>query len=140
MTKFGDWFFVNSKGHVFFLDLIEGELNEVAFSIEEFNKLKNTKAKQTEWYLDGFVFRCYDENLRLKEGECYGWKIHPMIGGKFEFENIQVFSILVYQSLMGQLLPQWKKNINAEKKYRQFAFSLNKKISISFRRDFGSIF
>jgi len=32
-----------------------------------------------------------------------------MIGGQFEFKNIQVFSLPVYESLMGQLLPQWKK-------------------------------
>jgi len=31
-----------------------------------------------------------------------------MIGGKFEFANIQTFSLRVYQALMGQLLRQWK--------------------------------
>jgi hypothetical protein len=69
---------------------------------------RTSPEKRTEWFLDGFVFHCDAEGLRLGLGECYGWRIHPMIGGKFEFENIQIFSLSVYESLMGQLLPRWK--------------------------------
>ncbi len=108
MTKFGDWFFADAVGRVFFLDLIEGNLCQVASSIAEYNQLKNTSEKQSKWFLDGFVFRCDSEGLLLHEGECYGWKVHPMIGGKFEFANIQIFSLRVYQSLMGQLWRQLK--------------------------------
>lgn len=34
--------------------------------------------------------------------ECLGWKVHPKIGGKFEVANLKVFSMVVYQTLMGQ--------------------------------------
>ena len=109
LTKFGDWFFTDSAGQVFLLDLVEGNLVQVAESIAEYNTLKDNRDKKSEWFLDGFVFRCDKEALHLRPGECYGWRIHPVIGGKFEFENIQIFSLEVYQSLMGQLLCQWKK-------------------------------
>ena len=89
-------------------DLIEGDLRVIAPSIAEYDRLKDLPEMHTKWFLDGFVFRCDAEGLLLASGECYGWRIHPMIGGKFEFENIQVFSLLVYESLMGQLLPHWK--------------------------------
>lgn len=108
MTKFGDWFFRGPAGQVYMLDLIEGELSQVADTIEEFNELIDEDEKRSEWYLDGFVFRCHEEGLHLSPQQCYGWKIHPLIGGKFEFENIQMFDLLVYQTLMGQLLRQWK--------------------------------
>lgn len=108
ITKFGDWFFADPEGIVFMLDLIEGKLCKVASSVKEFNDLKNTPEKHTEWFLDGFVFRCAAGGLNLNPGQCYGWRIHPMIGGKFEFENIQVFSLRVYQSLMGQMFRQYK--------------------------------
>ena len=108
MTKFGDWFFVDAEGHISILDLIEGSLRKVAQSISEFNTLKNQPENHTEWFFDGLVFRCVKEGLNLAPSECYGWKIHPMIGGKFEFENIQVFSLHVYQSLMGQIFRQYK--------------------------------
>lgn len=109
MSKFGHWFFSDPRGRVHYLDLVEGDLREIAPSIAEYNRLKDLDAMRAEWFLDGFVFRCDAEGLRLEHGECYGWRIHPMIGGRFEFENIQVFSLMVYESLMGQLLPQWKR-------------------------------
>lgn len=108
MSKFGDWCFAAPDGQIIMLDLIEGELTPIAGSIDEYNKLKNHPDQQTDWFLDGFVLRCETEGLTLSDGECYGWRIHPRIGGKMEFENIQVFDLAVYQSLMGQLLPQWK--------------------------------
>jgi hypothetical protein len=109
MTKFGDCFFVNSAGQVFLLDLIEGNLTQVASSVAEYNHLKDTPDKHAEWFLDGFVFRCDSEGLLLGEGECYAWKVHPIVGGKFEFANIQTFSLNVYQSLLGQLFRQLKR-------------------------------
>jgi len=108
MTKFGDWFFRAPAGQVYMLDLIEGELSKVAETATEFNGLMDQDEKHLEWYLDGFVFRCCEEGLHLSPQQCYGWKIHPMIGGKFDFENIQIFDLVVYQALMSQLLRQWK--------------------------------
>jgi hypothetical protein len=108
-SKFGDIFFVDEHKRVFLLDLIEGNLENIARSISEFNNLKSIPEIRSRWFLDGFVIRCYDEKLLLRDGECYGWKIHPKIGGNFEFDNIQVFSIFVYHSLMSQLLPQWNR-------------------------------
>jgi len=107
LSKFGHWFFSDPSGRVHYLDLIEGDLCKIAPSIAEYNRLKDLPEMHTQWFLDGFVFQCDAEGLRLGPSECYGWRIHPMIGGNFEFNNIQVFSLLAYQSLMGQLLPQW---------------------------------
>jgi hypothetical protein len=109
MSKFGHWFFSDRHDRVHCLDLIEGDLRQIAPSIREYNRLKDLAEMRAEWFLDGLVFRCDAEGLRLGFGECYGWRLHPMIGGKFEFANIQVFSLVVYQSLMSQLLPQWKR-------------------------------
>jgi hypothetical protein len=38
--------------------------------------------------------------------ECIGWKIHPILGGAFEKENLKIFGMRVYQNLMGQLHQQ----------------------------------
>jgi hypothetical protein len=108
MTKFGDWFFVDQRQHVHMLDLIEGTLQEVALTIPAYNELKNTPDKHSEWFLDGLVFRCVEEGMPLGPSQCYGWRVHPMLGGKTAFENIQVFSLRVYQSLMGQLFRQYR--------------------------------
>jgi hypothetical protein len=106
MNKFGWWFFAAPDGSVFLLDLIEGKLSKIATSVAEFNALKNTDSAHAEWYFDGFVFRCHSEKLLLGDGQCYMWKVPPVIGGKFEFENITVASLNVAQSLLGQLFRQ----------------------------------
>jgi hypothetical protein len=42
-------------------------------------------------------------NLYPTENECLGWKVHPTIGGMFQVNNLQIFDMVVYQRLMGQL-------------------------------------
>jgi len=46
---------------------------------------------------------CRERGLFLSNGQCYGWKVAPVLGRKFEFENIQVFDLLVYECIMGQI-------------------------------------
>src|ERR1700694_514446 len=72
MTKFGDWFFVDPQGRVHMLNIIEGTLQEVAPSLADYNALKNTADKHTEWFLDGFVFRCVGAGLTIGVAQCYG--------------------------------------------------------------------
>jgi hypothetical protein len=42
--------------------------------------------------------------------QCFGWKVHPLLGGTFAIENIGVFSTRMYQSLVGQLFNQVNNN------------------------------
>jgi len=114
MTKFGDWFFVDPQRQVHMLDLIEGTLLEIAPSVSAFNELKNTDEKKSGWFLDGLVFRCIREGLLLNSSQCYGWRIHPMMGGKFKFENIRVIPLRVHQSLMGQFFRQCRNPKSAD--------------------------
>lgn len=107
MTKFGDWFLSDPLGRVHLLELIEGTLQQVAPSVAAYNALKDTREMHDGWFFDGLVFQCVEEGLLLNEGECYGWNVHPVIGGTFEFANIKVYSLSVYQSLMGQIFRQY---------------------------------
>lgn len=118
MTKFGDWFFIDSKNKIWMLDLVEGSLNQILNSIEEYNSIKNNDDKRNDWFLENFVLRCVSEGLILKQNECYGWKIHPIIGGHFEFENIKKYSLYIYQSLIAQLFQQRQKIKNSSVTFR----------------------
>ncbi len=106
MSKFGDWFFADKNAKIWMLDLIEGTLRQVASSEQEFNAMKKTQEKRDEWFLEGFIMRCVSEGLNLKQNECYGWKVHPILGAPIEFSNIKVFSLTVYQSIMGNMFRQ----------------------------------
>ncbi len=50
-----------------------------------------------------WVVVCKARGMLLSHGQCYGWKVAPVIGGKLEFENVQAFDIAVYECIMGQV-------------------------------------
>jgi len=83
--------------------LSKGNYEQVAQNATEYNTL-STSAK---WLEDIFIAdwlpiaACHGPEPT--EDECLGWKVHPLIGGKFEIGNLQIFSMSVYQSIMGQL-------------------------------------
>jgi hypothetical protein len=76
---------------------------QIATNSEQYNAMKTS----TEWLNEDC---CPDwqpvaagNGMLPDEAECLGWRAHPYLGGEMEIENLQVSSILVYQSLMGQL-------------------------------------
>src|SRR5436190_7230937 len=108
LSKFGHWFFCSPDGRIHHLNIIEGSLLQVAKSRAQFEAMKGDEQIRNEWFQIVFVCRCEAEGLLPNPEECYGWRVHPMVGGKLEFENIQVFSLPSYQSLIGQLLQKCK--------------------------------
>ena len=88
VTAFADVFFQANDG-IYFLDTVEGKLNKIAVSQEELESLLKSEESKDHYFLSGFIDRAISENLLLNEEECYDFKVHPIIGGKFEFENIE---------------------------------------------------
>ncbi|MBI5537983.1 MAG: DUF1851 domain-containing protein [Deltaproteobacteria bacterium] len=106
LSKFGNWFFVSDQGAVHLLCLIEGELKQIAVSVQEFARVKDLEDNRAEWYLDGFVEQCHAQGMELGPGECFGWLRHPALGGPFEITNIEKVSLGDYQRRVGQQFRQ----------------------------------
>ncbi|MBY7859100.1 DUF1851 domain-containing protein [Vibrio fluvialis] len=103
LTAFGDWVFGNTDGSISVLSVLEGTLEKVANSGQEFNQLN----KSADWCDEIFIASWYpialENGLVPSRGECIGWQVHPIIGGDFSVNNLKIFSMAVYQSLMAQL-------------------------------------
>lgn len=103
ISAFGDWVFGHPDGSLSVLSLLEGTLETVANSAEDYNRLN----KSPEWCDEIFIASWYpialENGIVPKEGECIGWTIHPILGGEFSVQNLQIFDMSVYQSLMCQL-------------------------------------
>ena len=106
VTAFGDVFFVDNEGTVWFLDTLGGSLSAVFGSTEEMDQALETEDGQDTFLFAGFVQRAVEEGMRLKPGECYDWKINPVIGGSVEFENIHVLDLVVAINVAGQIHEQ----------------------------------
>jgi hypothetical protein len=118
ISALGDWIFGASDGSLWLLSALEGNYMKIASSSAEFNRLN----KSQEWVEETFLASWFDialgNEIKPNENECVGWKVHPLLGGTFEVANLQIFSMLVYQSLMGQLHRQLQQRpvASAEKK------------------------
>lgn len=82
---------------------LKGTYEQVARNAAEYNTLNKSAEWLDKTFIAGWQPIAAGHGLEPKQDECLGWKVHPLIGGKFEVANLQLFSMRVYQSLMGQL-------------------------------------
>ncbi len=103
LTIMGDWLFGEVDGSISLLSVLDGTYETIASDFHEYNKMN----KSQDWCDNVFLTSWYDlaleHGLQPKQDECLGWNLHPIIGGEFCMENLQVFTMKVYQSLMSQL-------------------------------------
>ena len=47
-----------------------------------------------------------DSGVRLKPGQCYHYKIHPLVGGEYDADNFEAEDILQHFHITGLLAEQ----------------------------------
>ena len=108
VSAFGEVFFKNVTGEIFQIDTVEGGLSKVSDSTSDFVNLMKLDEGQDKVLLAGFVFSMRDNGLRLENGECYDFKIPPILGGPFHIDNIEKTSFVVKLDISGQIHQQVK--------------------------------
>ncbi len=103
VSVFGDVLLGAPDGSLWLLSMLDGECEQIAANVAEYNRLKREPKWLDERLLATWQLIAERNGLDPKADECLGWKVHPLIGGQIEVENLQVFSLQLYQSLMGQL-------------------------------------
>lgn len=103
ISAFGDWVLGAPNGSLWVLSVLDGDYFMVAKNSDEYNSLSKSSDWVDETFIASWLSIAASHGLNPSKDECLGWKIHPLFGGKFEVSNLQVFSMFVYQSLMGQL-------------------------------------
>ncbi|GEP42526.1 hypothetical protein [Brevifollis gellanilyticus] len=102
VTAFGDFFLQNDEG-IWFLDTLEGKISLVCQSIAQLNELLGTEDGQDHYLFGGFVERAVREGRLLGQGQCYDFKVNPVVGGSISYDNIGIRSFVVAVNLAGQL-------------------------------------
>jgi hypothetical protein len=93
-------------GSLWLLDLLEGNYLRIAVDASEYNRLKGDPVNLNQWFSAEWVSIAAGNGLVPDESQCLGWKVHPILGAEFSTENIGLFSIRVYHSVLGQLFRQ----------------------------------
>jgi len=108
MSSIGDLFLTDNKGFCYWLNVGEGIFTKVTNTVDEFKlKLKDNK-QIDEWFLIGLVEDLKKKGLHLTQNHLYGYKILPILGGKYEPENFELTDIEVHFELSGQIHKQIK--------------------------------
>ncbi len=104
----GDVFFVLEDGSVHMLDIGSGEVARLANSREEFGEKIGQGDNAENWLLISLVDQCVAAGMRLGPEECYGFKVPPVLGGKYEPSNLEPTDLAIHYSLLGQIHEQTK--------------------------------
>lgn len=109
ITKAGDAFVQDTESKaVYFLDVVEGKLDEVASDGKEFTELLGNVEFVMEKFSVDLIAPILKGNSKLPDGCLYGWKMLPVIGGEFSTENLEPTEIQVHFSISGQIWSQSK--------------------------------
>ena len=106
VTRMGDAFVENADGEVIFLDTLEGALKHAATNQNAFFKLLKAGTLDPTWFIPDMVALLEARSDHLASGQCYSYKIPPILGGSFESANVKAVSAMVHFSIMGQLQEQ----------------------------------
>jgi len=106
VNRVGDVFAVFEDDSVHMLNVGRGTIERVADNCEDFvNRLDRDNHANT-WMRATLVNRCMKAGLRLGDGQCYGFKLPPMLGGACDVENIVIMDLQKHYSLLSDLCEQ----------------------------------
>jgi hypothetical protein len=108
VNRFGDLFAVLEDGSVHMLDVGAGAMKCVAKSRDDFAIQISVGDNANNWLLIPLVEQCVAAGLQLSRNQCYGYKIPPMLGGKYDVENIEPTDLSVHYSILADIFWQTK--------------------------------
>lgn len=111
LNKFGSWFFRRPEGHVEMLDVLNGKVEKVADTYEDFIGLVNQQRWQELYLLSELVYNLHQQEKIPGQKQCYALAPHPAIGGPNPTNNdpidprfVSIMDIGVWQGLCAQFL------------------------------------
>lgn len=106
-TCFGDVFF-DSGEEVLFLDTLSGKLKPICKNKAELQEILNTQEGNDEYLLGWLVDELVQSGLNLGPGECYDFKLSPILNGDIAAHNVSKMSFKVSLNISGQIHKQTK--------------------------------
>lgn len=108
VNRFGDIIFVPADGTVHFLDIGAGTTKQLANSREDFYQQVDFGDNADNWLLISLTDKCVAAGLTLQPGQCYSFKVPPVLGGEYAVGNVEISDLVVNYSLLAQINQQTK--------------------------------
>ncbi|MCW4463588.1 DUF1851 domain-containing protein [Sphingomonas sp. BT-65] len=108
VSAFGEVFLRDSAGVIHQIDTIEGKLSKAANSLPELAAMLQDAEARDNLLFAGLVIGARRRGLILEPGECYDFRLAPIVGGNMGVDEMQKLSFVVKLHIAGQLHEQVK--------------------------------
>ena len=108
MNTFGDLFLQDHVGMIHLLDIDAGCTSKIADNIDIFGDMLDDKNCIDQWFMPGLVYTLHCHSMKLKPGQCYGYKIPPSLNGRSVPWNIRLTDLHMHYALLGRMHAQFK--------------------------------
>ena len=88
VNRFGDLFMIYEDGSLHHLDVQLGTITKRADTKAEFLNKLTEENNATDWLYMDYVDLANTAELKLKPGECYTFKLPPVLSGEYTRENL----------------------------------------------------
>jgi len=108
MNNFADMFVRAADGSIGIVNVSWGTIDQIASNTSMFEQMISDRGNKDKLFLLDMLMQIEHAGLTLGNGQCFGFKVPLMLGGKMDLSNIEVSSVSVYVSMMGQIHRQLK--------------------------------
>ncbi len=108
LTAVGDVFAQGESGAVYFVDTVEGTVSAIAEDGATFQELLSDKEFVTRYLFPARIVSLREAGKTLEPQQVYSHKKPLVLGGQDDAENVEVTSVVVHVSFMGQIHEQVK--------------------------------
>lgn len=105
-TALGDLFLTDPDGRVLWLDMGDGELQQVAADVAEFKRMAADPDNNSLWFGAVLVDELREAGKVLKPGECYSYWQLPMLSGEYEPANFTIYPVVHHFRVWGPIHEQ----------------------------------
>lgn len=106
VNKLGEVFVISDDQRVLRLELGNGTCNEVAQSREHFAQLIDRQENADAWLRIRLVDGCRRAGMTLTDKQCFGFRLPPTLGGKYEVSNLTPTELAVHYSYQSYICKQ----------------------------------
>jgi len=103
MNRFGDLLVVFEDGSVHMLDVGGGSLTRLADNRDHFGTRLDEDNNANEWLMIPLVDALVASGMTLQPGECYSYRLLPVLGGDYTQANVKVLPIPSHYAALGPI-------------------------------------
>ncbi len=107
-SLFGDLFLGRGSGEIDMLDLVAGELKQIAVCIEEFEWDLTQTERREELLMQSLANAALSAGLKPAAGQCLAFRTPPLLGGQLTPDNLAQWDFVAYHRGLVKLLLQIK--------------------------------